>query len=56
MSRDDVVSGGVEKGRTADGPLLESGQSTVESKILSKDVVVSGGLAECTADCPRFEI
>ena len=29
-----------------DGPLLESGQSAIESKILSRDVVVSGGLAE----------
>ena len=29
---------------------MESGQSAAESKILSRDVVVSGGLAECTAD------
>ena len=37
----------------ADGPLLESGQSAVESRmILSRDVVVSGGLVECTADGP----
>jgi len=29
---------------------MESGQSAVESKILSRDVVVSGGLAECIVD------
>ena len=29
---------------------MESGQSAVESKILSRDDAVSGGLAECIAD------
>ena len=50
LSRDDV-SGGARRieMRTvrywrADSPLLESGQSAVESRILSRDVAVSGGL------------
>ena len=34
---------------------MESGQSAVESRILSRDVVVSGGLAEWAADGPLME-
>ena len=35
-----------------DGLLMKSEQSAVESKILSRDVVVSGELAEYIADGP----
>ena len=41
-----VLSLVVSQNCTADGPLLESGQSAVESRVLSRDVVVSGGLTE----------
>ena len=53
LSRDVVVSGGLTEW-TADGPLMESGQSAIELEFHPETLLVLVSLQRCTADSPQY--